>query len=78
MLSPGLTLIVQFLKGLSATIVLKKLTPRGRHRWSRVNPISFSLPRHGARESTETQNKTKTKKEKPRADYKLAQKKINK
>ena len=78
MLSPGLTLIVQFLKGLSATIVLKKLTPRGRHRWSGGNPISFSLPRHGARESTETQNKTKTKKEKPRADYKLAQKKINK
>ena len=78
MLSPGLTLIVQFLKGLSATIVLKKLTPRGRHRWSGGNPISFSLPRHGARKSTETQNKTKTKMEKPRADYKLAQKKINK
>ena len=75
MLSPGLTLIVQFLKGLSATIVLKKLTPRGRHRWSGGNPISSSLPRHGARESIETQNRTKTKKEKPRADYKLAQKK---
>ena len=68
-------LTVQFLKGLSTTVVLKKLTPRGRHRWSGGNPISFSLPRHGARERTETQNRIKTRKEKPRVDCKLAQKK---
>ena len=75
MLSPDLTFTVQFLKGLSATIVLKRLAPRGRHRWSEGNPIRSSLPRHGARERTETQNRTKTKKEKLRADCKLAQKK---
>ena len=70
MLSPDLMLIVQFLKGLSTTVVLKKLTPRGRHKWSRGNPISSSLPRHGARIRTKTQ-----KKQKLRADCKLAQKK---
>ena len=54
------------------------MTPRGRHRWSGGNPISSSLPRHGARESTETQNRTKTKKKQPKADCKLAQKKKKK
>ena len=73
MLNSDLTLIVQFLKGLSATIILKKLTPRGRHRWSGGNPISSSLPRYGARIKTKTQSK---KKQKPRTDYKLAQKDI--
>ena len=75
MLSPDLMLIVQFLKGLSTTVVLKKLTPRGRHRWSGGNPVSSSLPRYGARIKTRTQSK-KEKKRKPRADCKLAQKKI--
>ena len=38
--------------------------------------MGSSLPRHGARERTETQkhNKIKKKKKKPRADCKLAQK----
>ena len=75
MLSLDLTLTVQFLKGLSATIILKKLTPRGRHRWSRGNPSIFSLPRHGVRIRTKTQSRKKNKK--PRTDYKLAQKKQN-
>ena len=61
-------------------VVLKKLTPRGRHRRSKGNPISSSLPRHGARIRTKTQNKWKNKnqeeKQKPRADCKLAQKDI--
>ena len=65
-------LTVQFLKGLSATVVLKQLTPRGRHRGKGGSPISSSLPRHGARIRTKTQS---TKKKKPRADCKLAQKK---
>ena len=43
-------------------VILKKLTPTGRHRGSGGSPISFSLPRHGARIRTETQNRTKTKK----------------
>ena len=59
-------------------VVLKKLNPRGRHRRSRGNSISFSLPRHGARIRTKStqQNREKQKKNKnPRADCKLAQKK---
>ena len=69
-------LTVQFLKGLSATVVLKQLTPRGRHKGSGGSPISSSLPRHGARIRTKTQSTKKTKKkQKPRADCKLAQKK---
>ena len=80
MLSPNLTLTVQFLKGLLATIILKKLTPRGRHRWSAGNPISSSLPRHGTRIRTKTQKiekkkKREKKKKKTMADCKLAQKK---
>ena len=74
MLNPNFTLTVQFLKNLSATIIPKQLTPRGRHRGKGGSPISSSLPRHGARIRTETQKQ----KEKPRADYKLAQKKKNK
>ena len=46
------------------TVVLKKLTPRGRHRWSRGNPISSSFPRHGARIRTKTQSKKKKQKTK--------------
>ena len=75
MLNSDLTLTVQFLKGLSATIILKKLTPRGRHRWSGGNPISSSLPRHGARKGQDTKQKEKLKL-KPSADCKLAQKDI--
>ena len=75
MLNSNLTLTVQFLKGLSTTVVLKQLTSRGRHRGSGGSPISSSFPRHGARERTETHKQNKNKKQKPRADYKLAQKK---
>ena len=48
------------------------MTPRRRHRGKGRSPISSSLPRHSARESTETPKKKK--KKKPRADCKLAQK----
>ena len=58
------------------TVVLKKLTPRGRHRSSRGNSISSSLPKHGARIRTKnTQQNKERKKTKPKADCKLAQKK---
>ena len=58
-------------------VILRQLTPKGRHRGKGGSPISSSLPRHGARERIETQkhNKIKKKKKKPRADCKLAQKK---
>ena len=71
-------LIVQFLKSFTTTVVLKKLTPKGRHIRSRGNPISTSFPRHGARIRTKnTANRErKKKKTKPRADCKLAQKYI--
>ena len=59
-------LTVQFLKGLSAIVVLKQLTPRGRHRGSGGSPISSSLPRHGARERTETQKQNTKEKTKGR------------
>ena len=61
MLSPNLTLTVQFLKNLSAAVIPKQLTPRGRHRGKGGSPISSSLPRHGARISTETQKTEPTK-----------------
>ena len=54
-------------------VVLKELTPRGRHRWRGGNPISSSLPRHGDRIRTKTQSKKKKKK---RAGSKLAHKDI--
>ena len=60
------------------TVVLKKLNPRGRHRKGRGNPISSSLPRHGARKRTKSTQQIEKKKQKtkPRADYKLAPKTI--
>ena len=59
-------------------IVLKQLTPRGRHRRSRGNPISSSLPRHGARIRTKTHSKEREKEKKKNtiANCKLAQKDI--
>ena len=76
MLGPDLTLTVQFLKNLSATVIPKQLTPRGRNRGKGGSPISSSFPRHGARIRTETQKQNQQKqKEKPRADCKLVQKK---
>ena len=59
-------------------LVPKQLNSRRRHRRGRGNPISFSLPRHGARIRTKsTQQKEKKKqKTKPIADCKLAQKNI--
>ena len=58
-------------------VILKQLNLRGRHRRGKENPISFSLPRHGARIRTKStqQNKEKETQTKPRADCKLAQKK---
>ena len=59
------------------TLIPKQLNPRRRHNRGRGNPISSSLPRHGARirnKSTE-KKKGKTTKTKPRADCKLAKKK---
>ena len=76
-LSPNLTFTIQFLKSLSPPVVLKKLNPRGRHKWSRENPISSSFPRHGARiRNKSTEKMGKTTKTKPRADCKLAKKNI--
>ena len=56
-------------------VVLKKLTPRGRHRRSRGNPISSSFPRYGARIRTKNTQQIE-KKKKSRADCKLTQKYI--
>ena len=59
-------------------LVPKQLNPRRRHRRGRGNPISSSLPRHGARirnKSTQQKNGKKKQKTKPRVDCKLAQKK---
>ena len=57
-------------------LVPKQLNPRRRHRRGRGNPISSSLPRHGAKIRTKnTQQKVKETKTKPRADCNLAQKK---
>ena len=75
MLNPNLTLTVQSLKGLSAFVVPKRLTPRGRLRGSGGGPMGSSFPRHSARIRTKTQSKKK-KNKKPRADCKLAQKNI--
>ena len=77
-LSPNLTLTVQILKGLSAIIIPKLLSPRGRHRGSGRGPIGSSFPRHGARIRTKTQSKRtkKTQKTKLRENCKLAQKNI--
>ena len=69
-------LTIQSIKGLSALIIPKHLTPRGRLRGSGRGLIGSSFPRHDARIRTKTQSKgTKTQKTKPRADCKLAQKK---
>ena len=77
MLSPNLTLTVQFLKSLMRMLVPKQLNLRRRHRRGRGNPISSSIPRHGARIRTKsTQQKVKETKTKPMADCKLAQKNI--
>ena len=80
MLSPKFPLTVQLIKGLSAFGILKQLTPRGRLRRSGRSPMGSSFPRHGVKERTKTQSRTKRtkkekKKKKPSADYKLAQNK---
>ena len=75
MLSPNLTLTVQFLKSLTTTVVLKKLNPRGRHRRSRGNPISSSLPRHGARIRTKNTQKIERKKNKIKGRLQVSTKK---
>ena len=62
MLSLNLTLTVQFLKNLSASVIPKQLTFRGRHRGKGGSPICSSLPSHGARIRTKTQSKKKKKK----------------
>ena len=73
MLSPNLSLTVQFLIEVSAFVNPKQLTPKGRLRGSGGGPMGSSLPRYGARIRTRTQSRMKE--QKPRADYKLAQKK---
>ena len=59
MLSPNLSLTVQFLKNLYAFVIPKQLTPRGRLRGSGGCPMGSSLPRHSARIRTKTQSRTK-------------------
>ena len=60
-------ILIQFLKSLTTTVVLKQLNPRRRHRRGRGNHISSSLPRHGARikdqqhPANRKKNKNKTK-----------------
>ena len=58
MLSPNLTLTVQFLIDFSAFVIPKQLTPRGRLRGSGRGPMGSSLLRHSARIRTKTQNRT--------------------
>ena len=73
MLNPNLTFTIKFLIGLTHTLIPKQLNPRRRHSRGRGNPISSSLPRHGARiRNKSTKKMRKTTKTKPRADYKLA------
>ena len=50
-------LTVQSLKGLSAFIIPKHLTPKGRLRGSGGGPMGSSFPRHGATIRTKTQSK---------------------
>ena len=69
-------LTVQSLKGLSAFIIPKHLTPRGRLRGSGRGSMGSSFPRHGARIRTKIQSKGTKQKKTPRADCKLAQKNI--
>ena len=61
-------LTIKFLKSLTRTLVPKQLNPRMRHRRGRGNPISSSLPWHGARKRNKSpqqkigkRNKNKTK-----------------
>ena len=70
-------LTIKFLISLTTTLVSKQLNPRRRHRRGRGNPISSSLPRHGARIRTKStqQKREKETTTKPRTDYKLAPKK---
>ena len=59
------------------TLIPKQLNPRRRHSRGRGNPISSSLPRHGARiRNKSTKKMGKTTKTKPRLDCKLAKKNI--
>ena len=76
MLSLNLTLTVQFLINLSAFVIPKHLTPRGRLRGSGGVPMGFSLPRHGARIRTKTQSRKKKKKTKTKGRLQVSTKKI--
>ena len=57
MLNPNFTLTVQFLKGLSAFVIPKHLTPRGRLKGSGGGPMGSSFARHSVRIRTKTQKK---------------------
>ena len=59
MLSLNLSLTVQFLKNLSAFVIPKQLTPKGRLKGSGGCPIGSRLPRHGARIRTKMQSRIK-------------------
>ena len=75
MLSLYRTLTVQSLIDLTTLLIPKLLNPKGRHRGSGRGPIGSNFLRHGAKIRIKTQSeRTKTTKQKPRADCKLAQK----
>ena len=57
-------------------LIQKSTTLKGRSRGGGSGPISSSLPRHSAKERTRytEKNQKRNKRQKPRANYKLAQK----
>ena len=69
---PNLSLNVQRLIQLLVVLTPKQLTLKGRLRGRGGSPSGSSLPRHGARVRTRLK---RTKRKRPRADYKLAQEK---
>ena len=74
MLSPDLALTIQFLKNLSATVIPKQLTPKGRHRGKGGSLISSSLLRHDDRIRTKTQNRTNKKERKTKGRLQVSTK----
>ena len=74
MLGSNLTFTIKFLIGFMRTLIPKQLNPKRRHSRGRGNPISSSLPRHGARIRNKSTKKGEKEKTKPRADCKLAKK----
>ena len=75
MLSPNLSLTVQFLIDLFAFVISKQLTPIGRLRGSGGGPMGSRLPRHGVRIRTKTQSRKKKTKTKGRLQVSTKKKK---